>query len=376
MGVVEEGGWRGHLNLIALFAFIALILAIGLNEIFLPFGLDLGDLTAGNLTLDTMVRIGILTIVVVGLNLLMGYAGQISLGQAGFFGLGAYASAILTTLAARHNILPGVSDSWWWAWLVMIGGMVVVGGLAYLLGKVIFRLRGHYLAMATLGLGIVISILFRENLGFKGGHITGAFDGIPDISRLAIGDLFLVWPKERYYFFVWGAAIGAIIIALNIVNSRVGRALRAIHSSEIAADTMGVDIERYKIQALVVSAIFASLAGSLYAHFQGAVTPATCNFSLSIELVVMAAVGGLASIWGAPFGVAFVYVVKEVLRARMQGILHGAGGEHELLAYGILLAIIMIFMPEGLTAGGLKALRRLRQTRVQQSGEQEKAAAD
>jgi branched-chain amino acid transport system permease protein len=321
-----------------------------------PFGLRFRDFTGGMVTFDTLIRIGIMTIVVVGLNLLMGYAGQISLGQAGFYGLGAYVSAILTTLATRHGVLPAVSRSWWWPWAVILIGMVLTGGFAYLIGKPILRLRGNYLAMATLGVGIVLYTLFRE-----GTDITGGNDGISGIPRLAIGNHFEIWPMERYYFLVWAVAIVVIVVALNIVNSRVGRALRAIHGSEVAANATGVDTAHCKLQILVVSAMIASLAGSLYAHFQALIAPGPFHFVASVELVCMAAVGGLASIWGAPFGVAFVFVVKEVLRARMQDLLRGAGGEHELIAYGIILVLIMIFVPEGVVHGLAEAYRRRKQ---------------
>jgi len=351
----ERRGWAGYRNAVGLVILIVLIVAIGWVEIAQPWGIRFRDFTGGLVTFDTVIRIGILTIVVVGLNLLMGYAGQISLGQAAFYGLGAYVSAIMTTLVTRHDVLPGIANSWWWPWLAIVAGMLLTGGFAYLIGKPILRLRGNYLAMATLGVGIVMYTLFRE-----GERITGGNDGIAGIPRLAIGDYFQFWPMERYYFLVWAVAIAVIIIALNIVNSRVGRALRAIHGSEVAANVTGVDTARYKLQILVISAMIASLAGSLYAHFQALIAPGPFSFVASVELVCMAAVGGLASIWGAPFGVAFVYVVREMLRARMQDLLHGAGGEHELIAYGLILVLIMIFMPEGLTAGSANLVRRLR----------------
>jgi branched-chain amino acid transport system permease protein len=364
----ERRGWAGYRSVAGLVAFIVLIAAMGWVEIVQPLGFRFRDFTDGMVTFDTLVRIGILTIVVVGLNLLMGYAGQISLGQAAFYGLGAYVSAILTTLATRHDMLPEVSRSWWWPWLAILAGMILTGGFAYLIGKPILRLRGNYLAMATLGVGIVLYTLFREGEDFTGGS-----DGIAGIPRLAIGGHFQFWPMERYYFLVWAVAIVVIIVALNIVNSRVGRALRAIHGSEVAANVTGVDTARYKLQILVVSAMIASLAGSLYAHFQALIAPRPFSFVASVELVCMAAVGGLASIWGAPFGVAFVYVVKEVLRARMHDLLRGAGGEHELIAYGVILVLIMIFMPEGLTTGSVnlvrKLQRRLAQRREAQSQE-------
>lgn len=353
--------WARYRNVLGAVAFIMLIAAMGWVEIAQPLGFRFRDFTDGMVTFDTLVRIGILTIVVVGLNLLMGYAGQISLGQAAFYGLGAYVSAIMTTLATRHDVLPGVSRSWWWPWLAILAGMMLTGGFAYLIGKPILRLRGNYLAMATLGVGIVMYTLFREGEGFTGGS-----DGIAGIPRLAIGPHFRLWPMQRYYFLVWAVAIAVIFIALNIVNSRVGRALRAIHGSEVAANVTGVDTDRYKVQILVVSAMMASLAGSLYAHFQALIAPRPFHFVASVELVCMAAVGGLASIWGAPFGVAFVYVVKEVLRARMRDLLRGAGGEHELLAYGVILMLIMIFMPEGLTAGSVNLVRRLQRRFAEQ----------
>jgi branched-chain amino acid transport system permease protein len=367
---VKGRDWSQRLNVLGVVVLMVLIGAIGWVESVEPFGIRFRDFTAGMVTFDTLIRIGILTIVLVGLNLLMGYAGQISLGQAAFYGIGAYVSAIMTTLASRHDVLPGVSRSWWWPWLAILVGMVITGGFAYLIGKPILRLRGNYLAMATLGLGIIMYILFREGEDFTGGN-----DGIAGIPRLAIGS-FKIWPIQRYYFLVWVVALVVIIIALNIVNSRVGRALRSIHGSEVAANTMGVDTAKYKSQVLVVSAVFASLAGSLYAHFQALIAPTPFGFVASVELVVMSVVGGIASIWGAPVGVALIYVVREVLRARLHAVLHGAGGEHEMIVYGVIVVIIMIFMPEGLSAGLPKVLRQARRRTVQQPLSAETATSD
>jgi branched-chain amino acid transport system permease protein len=344
-----------------------LIAVLGWVEILQPLGIRVSDLTAGIVTMDTLVRIGILTIVVVGLNLLMGYAGQASLGQAAFYAMGAYASAILTVKAKTLGLPQELAGTWWWPWLVMLGSMLFVAGLTHLIGKPILRLRGHYLAMGTLGLGIMVFIILRENFGLSTAkiNVTGGFDGIPDVGRLSIGS-FTLWPLERYYFFVWAVALVVIILSLNIVNSRVGRALRSIHGSEVAANTTGVDTDKYKLQVLVLSAVFASLAGSLYAHFQAAVSPGPFGFVGSLELVVMSVVGGIASIWGAPFGVAVVFVLKELIRTRMRDVMRGAGGEHEVIAFGILIVLIMIFMPEGLTVGTISAIRRFRRRSARQ----------
>jgi branched-chain amino acid transport system permease protein len=351
----EKKGWAKYSNIIGIVVFAAIVVVFGLVEMLQPFGFRFRDFTGGMVTFDTLIRIGILTIVVVGLNLLMGYAGQISLGQAAFYGMGAYVSAIMSTLASRHDVLPGISDTWWWPWLAILVAMLVTGAFAYAIGRPILRLRGNYLAMATLGLGVVMYTVFRE-----GGHITGGHDGLAGIPRLSIGESFAFWPVERYYWLVWAAAFAVIIVGLNVINSRVGRGLRAIHTSELAANTMGVDTDKYRVQVLMLSAMMASLAGSLYAHFQAIVSPGPFGFVASVELVCMAAVGSMASVWGAALGVSFFFVIKEVLRARMHELLRGAGGEHELIAYGIILILVMIFVPEGLTFGGIRVFGWIR----------------
>jgi branched-chain amino acid transport system permease protein len=360
--------WAKYSNIVGILAFAAIVVIFGLVETFQPMGFRFRDFTGGTVTFDTLIRIGILLIVVVGLNLLMGYAGQISLGQAAFYGVGAYVSAIMSTLATRHNLLPGICDTWWWPWLAIVVAMLVTAGFAYAIGKPILRLRGNYLAMATLGLGIVMYTIFRE-----GGEITGGHDGLANIPRLRIGEAFTFWGVERYYWLVWIAAFAVIVVGLNVINSRVGRGLRAIHTSEVAANTMGVDTDKYRVQVLMLSAMMASLAGSLYAHFQAIVAPGPFGFVASVELVCMSAVGGMASIWGAALGVSFFFVIKEVLRARMHQLLRGAGGEHELIAYGVILIIVMIFVPGGLSSGGVSAFNWLRNRLSLARGEGQRA---
>ena len=341
-------------NTVGWMTLTAIVILMGWIETSKPFGVDFADLSGGVITMDTMVRIAILTIVLVGLNLLMGYAGQVSLGHAAFYGVGAYTSAIFTARAGSLFGMPeSITASWEWPWIVMLAGMIFSASLAYLIGKPILRLRGHYLAMATLGLGIMIYILFRENMGFQGDHITGSYDGVSGIPRLRLGALEL-WPIARYYFFAWAAALGVMAFGLNLINSRMGRALRAVHGSEVAAQAMGVDVAAYKARVFAISAALASLGGSLYAHFQAAVSPSPFSFTGSLELVVMSSVGGIASIWGAPFGVTIILFLKEFLRSRLRVLLSGASGEHEIIFYGLLLIVIMIFLPEGITSGVMK----------------------
>lgn len=288
--------------------------------------------------LDVLIYIGIYTIVTAGLCLLTGYAGQISLGQAAFYGLGAYASAIPTVQYAAPP------------WLAMLAGMVLTAAVAYGFGIPILKLRGHYLALATLAFGIIVNLAFVE---FK--DLTGGPSGIPGVPPFRLFGIAFDSDAKRYYL-TTGAALLTLLVARNVVHSRVGRALRSIHGSEVAAETLGVDTARHKREVFALSAAMASLAGSLYAHHLGLVSPAAFTFVASVEFVVMAAVGGLASVWGAPFGAAAITLLTEAIRRVMPLLLSHASGEHEVIAYGVILVAIMIFMPEGLVAGLRSAL--------------------
>jgi len=282
--------------------------------------------------LSTMILIGIYSIVTIGLCLLMGYAGQISLGQAAFYGLGAYGSAILTV--RLH----------WSPWLALPAAAALTAVIAFLFGLPIFRLRGNYLAMGTLAFGFIVHIVMSEWKKYTGGPT-----GLPGIPRLTIAGVPLK-SDLVYYYLVWAVALLTLILGLNIVNSRFGRALRAIHASETAAQSLGVAVGRYKLLAFVTSAVFASVAGSLYAHYMIFISPGAFDFSTSVRLVLMAAVGGMASVWGAPLGTALVTLLTLVLREIVPKLTHYGSGEHQIIAYCALLVDIMIVMPAGLTA--------------------------
>jgi branched-chain amino acid transport system permease protein len=277
-----------------------------------------------------LVFIGLHAIIVLGLVLLMGYAGQISLGQAAFYGLGAYVSGILT---ATHGwpVLPALTVA-----------AVATAGVAAVIGAPILRLKGNYLAMATLALGLIVFVVFNELIS-----VTGGPSGLTGIPRLQV----LGWVVPRgvpYYYVVWGCVLAAIAISLNLVHSRVGRAMRAIHSSEVAAATLGVDAARLKVAVFALSAVFAGVAGSLYVHFVTFVNPPPFGFTTSIMVVVMAVLGGIASVWGALAGAAIVTIVSEALRNVLPRFLGHAAGEHELVVFGVILVLVMIFAPEGL----------------------------
>jgi len=285
-----------------------------------------------NFYYDVAVRIGMNATMVVGLNLLIGYAGQISLGHAGFFGLGAYTSALLT---ARYGWPPIAA---------MLAGMAGVGLIAFVVARPILRLRGHYLAMATLGLGIIIYMVLGNEPAWTGGN-----DGmaVPPFSLLG-----LTLGNERAWYWVTGAALlVAITLANNIVDSPVGRALRALHGSEVAAQVAGVDTARYKVKIFVVSAVFASAVGSMMAHYIGFITPQVSSFFHSIELVTMVVVGGMASTYGAVVGAVILTMLPQLLSS-FEG--------YEMIVFGLILMGTVIFLPRGLLPTIAARLRRAR----------------
>jgi len=288
------------------------------------------------------VIIGLHTIAAVGLSLLMGYAGQVSLGHAAFYGMGAYLSGIGSTSLGMNP------------WLAMPTAALVTGGVAAAIGTPIFRLRGHFLAMATLGWGIIVYIVFNELR-----EVTGGPSGLTGIPNLSVFGLPLN-SDVRYYYLVWAFALGVIFLSRNIVDSRVGRALRAIHGSESAAAALGVNTARYKLAVFSLSAVYASLAGSLYAHYLLFVNPPPFSFKFSIELLVMVMIGGLAHIWGALFGAALITILGESLRATIPLLMGHASGEYEIIAFGLILMATMIALPEGLWPWLLTVVDRIR----------------
>ncbi|MGB5079898.1 MAG: branched-chain amino acid ABC transporter permease, partial [Burkholderiales bacterium] len=234
---------------------------------------------------EVAILVGLNAIVCVGLNLLIGYAGQISLGHAGFFGLGAYGSAILT----------GRFD--WPPLAALPVATLAVALLAYLIGRPILRLRGHYLAMATLGMGVIVSIVVATEDRWTGGP-----DGMP-VPPLAIFGATLTGAGP-WYWLVGALLAAAVWLSLNLIDSPAGRALRALSGSEIAAEVSGIDSARQKVQVFVISAVFAAIAGALTAHYSGFITPSKATFFHSIELVTMVVLGGMASTFGAVLGAA------------------------------------------------------------------------
>ena len=274
-------------------------------------------------------------LVVIGLNLLMGYAGQISLGHAAFFGLGAYLSGILTTTCG----FP--------VWPTLILALGVTGVVAYVMGIPTLKLEGHYLVMATLGFNVIVYIIMVQ-----WDAVTGGPSGLAGIPPLRIGNVVFNTDRKIYYLF-WAISIVVLVLSLNLITSRVGRAMAALSHNEIAARCVGVDTERYKISIFVISAALASLAGSLYGHYITFISPGTFSFFYSLQIVTMVLVGGMGSLWGSIFGAVLLTILPELLHAVK---------DYNVLIHGLILTGILVFFPEGLFPGILRAWRKRRVT--------------
>lgn len=283
--------------------------------------------------LQVLTFIGIYTLLALGLNMLMGYAGQISLGHAAFFGLGAYTTAILTVHYG------------WSPWLSLPVALSLTALVSFLVALPMLKLHGFYLGMGTLGFGMIGFILFRE-----WSRMTGGDSGLVGIPGLSVGSMELT-SKTAYYYIVWSCVTLGFIVCERLVESRIGRALRAIHDSEKAAGAMGVDTARIKVKVFVLSAVLAALAGFLYAHMVTFISPSSFDFLVSVRMVTMVVIGGMASIWGALLGASLLTLLPEWLHVFV---------DYEMMVYGLVLMVVMIFLPQGLTRGLLDVYERSR----------------
>jgi len=268
------------------------------------------------------------TLVTLGLCLLMGYAGQVSLGHAGFFAIGGYTTAVLSTAgAAAIGFAP---------WLSLPAGVAASAVIALVIGLPVLRLRGHYLAMATLAFGFIVS---RVILGTS---LLGQADGISDVPAVRLfAGLALTGRRSlrvENYYLAWALVALGLLLAVNLLGSRVGRALRAIHGNEEAAAAMGVDVGRYKLAVFVLSAVYAGVGGACLVHFNGGIGPGEAGVMKSVRYVALVAAGGM----GSPGGTVAVSAALTFLSLR------GAFGLYDDAVFGALLVAIMLFAPEGL----------------------------
>jgi branched-chain amino acid transport system permease protein len=282
--------------------------------------------------IHVFVIIGTYVIAVAGVDLLVGFAGQLSLCQASFFGLGAYASAILTTTYNLHPILA------------LTIGLVFNAFVAYGLGAPVLRLKGYYLAIATLGFCLIVQSLLVTLTKYTGGP-----DGFRDIVPFRVAG-FIFKSDIQYYYPIWTVAMVILLLTRNIVCSRVGRAMLALRQDDVAASSMGINIAKYKIQAFVLSAVYASIAGSLYAHSNRFISPQIADLSNSIEMIIMVVLGGIRTVFGVLIGTAVMKSIPEALESFM---------DYQLVTTGIIMILLLLYMPQGLTGMAKDLLRKL-----------------
>ena len=316
--------------------------------------------------LTQLTMAGYYSLPILGLTLLMGYAGQISIGHAGFFAIGGYVSGFLTTYnltemsgrtwvraAARLHLLAAGQDAFGSpslvvrAWPACIAALLITVVVAYLIGKPVLRLKGHFLAMATLGFG---TIVYRLVLGTS---LLGAADGISDIPAFQLLPGLAVSGKSALrvsnYYVAWGLVLVTVILLGNLIHSRVGRAMRAIHGAEEAATASGIDTQETKLKMFVLSAVLAALGGVFLTHYNGGIGPSEASIMKSVRMVSIVAIGGMANLWGA----LIMGVLLNFLSMR------GSFGSYDDAVFGGILLLIMLFSPQGLLRADL-ARRLLR----------------
>ncbi len=306
-------------------------------------------------------------LLVIGLCMVMGYAGQISLGHAGFFAIGGYTSAALTTnnfasyseltvmqLLNRYGCIITTEDMFgdtiinFHPWLAFAAAILLTTIIAFAIGIPVLKLKGHYLAMATLGFGVIIYriVLASEALGEADGiSEVPAFVLIKGLSVNGNMD-----DRVINYYIAWGIlTIGALLL-INLINSRTGRALRAIHASEEAASAMGINTARSKLYIFVISAVFAAVAGAMLTHYNGGIGPSEAGVMKSVRYVALVAIGGMANFWGALTMAATLNFLS----------LRGMFGSYDDAVFGAILILIMLFAPNGLfKLSPIKAIRQI-----------------
>lgn len=280
-------------------------------------------------------------VVTTGVSLLLGYAGQISLGQGAFYAVGAYTAALM----AIHG-LPSL--------LGLACAPLVAGLLGMGVGVPLLRLRGHYLAFATLAFQLILLAVIGQESSL-GGDI-----GLSGIPRLGIGSQ-QITGFRGYAWAAWLALLLVMALTRNIVRSRPGRGLRALATSEMAAASSGVPVGRYKLAVFSLSAAFAGLAGGIFAFFIAYIAPGSFGVLVSFQFVVMAVVGGLGTVWGPLVGASAITLLVQWLNdlGSQPGMPAYAPGVFSYAVYALLLVLVMLFLPRGLVPAGADALRLL-----------------
>jgi branched-chain amino acid transport system permease protein len=274
-----------------------------------------------------LIMAGIFAILALSLNLLLGYTGQLSLGHAAFFGIGAYTSALL---ALRLN---------WPGWAGLVAAVVLAGIAGYGIGKISLKLRGAYFVLVTISFAGVIYLVSVNWMELTNGPL--GLPGVPPLEVTIPGLLNLSFrSKPAYYYVVLTVAAGAYFVCSRLVHSRIGRAFIALRENEALAESVGINVTRYLVLAAVVSAAMAGAAGSLYAHYTRFVSPEVFLFTYTITMVIMVVGGGKGTLAGPVVGAVLFTALPEALR-------EATSWQWQMLLYGILLILTVFFLPKG-----------------------------
>jgi len=271
--------------------------------------------------------IGLYSIVAIGLVLLTGIGGMTSFGQAAFVGVGAYATAFLTT---RYGVSP---------WLALIAGVVLTAFIALLLGLITMRLSGHFLPLGTIAWGLSLFYLFGNM------ELLGKYDGINGIPVLNVFGWELESGRSIYYL-IWVVVLLAVISVQNLLNSRPGRAIRALRGGGTMAEAMGINTAWMRVVIFVYAAVLAAISGFLYAHLQRAVNPTPFGLNHGIEFLFMAVVGGVSHVWGAILGATILTVLQDYLQTLLPKLL-GANGNFEIIVFGVVMVLLLQYARQG-----------------------------
>ena len=292
-------------------------------------------------TLTLLSYIALYALVAAGLVMLTGVGGMTSFGQAAFVGMGAYATAWVCTSPAAAQVLPAaLVGSAWLPWLGLALGLATTFALAWMLGAVTLRLSGHYLPLGTLAWGLSLYYLFGNIEGL------GGFTGLSGLPPLVLGGFSLASPM-RLGPVIWGVLLLALWALHNLLDSREGRAIRALKGGRVMAESMGIDTAHYRIKLFVLAALLAAMSGWLYAHLQRFVNPTPFNINIGIEYLFMAVVGGAGHLWGAVLGAALITLLKEQLQDILPKLL-GSSGNFEIVAFGLLMLLVLQRFADGL----------------------------
>jgi branched-chain amino acid transport system permease protein len=299
--------------------------------------LGVGFIVLPDFQITLVNNIGLYAMVAVGLVMLTGVAGMTSFGQAAFVGLAAYATGWVGTAGAQ---MLGLAGSPLLPWLGLLLGLALTALVAWLLGVVTLRLSGHYLPLGTIAWGLSLYFLFG-NLEFLGGHT-----GMTGIPAIELGALSLASPRALGVL-IWAVALASLWALANLLDSREGRAIRALKSGRVMAESMGVDTARYRLRVFVLAALLAALSGWLYAHQQRFLNPTPFNLHIGIEYLFMAVVGGAGYLWGALLGATLITLMKQQLQDVLPR-LFGASGQFEVIVFGLLMLLVLQRYADGL----------------------------